>query len=619
MPSKIKEIIKKYNFPENYNFIEETKPTIHIKDQGSCSSCWAFASTTALSYRYHKLGIEVDLSPQYLLSCYFKSCEVGDHQINTQFALVSYGTVTEDCFPYSSAEGKTIEEYPSKCKNGEEIKKYYAKNAYSTQLEYSKENYYDIVTIIMDQLINYGPVVSSIKCYGDFDNLFDVENCYNYIYKYDEISDYTGKHAVVIVGYGYEKSKFYWLIQNSWGKDFCNNGFAKVEFSEIGIEKVGFSEPYIPKNDDTSNNDEISAKFTLNGDCRLKYETGIDDNEKSFAILFQNVKDSNSQFYYQCNFAHIKNKSEGICNYNYNAIKNPRGYYEYYYYNSLNNENEINLNFSSLPKNQFYYYGADYIDSINNENYYISEEGSGILLLYSPYAKEIQISRIYPNKNSSTALSNCKFIPVNFKEDYYLIYCQIKEYEIIYFENNANMPLSYDALCGNKEPMNAFVHKLDKTKHPVFRVEYLVLPDELFIKYKSELIIVANIEGNISEIKDDENVFVSLINIKKNKENYIDYLYCYIKNPLKKQNNFEIYCYFSSKTLELFLIRPDNIYLTPYYYIVESKSPFEIIIKNNITSIKYEDYYGNPISFRRGHSKIIKASFCLYFILFLLF
>ena len=67
--AKIKELMKKYNFPEYYDFIEDTNATVHVKNQESCGCCWAMTSTTSLAYRYHKQGIEVDLSPQHELSC----------------------------------------------------------------------------------------------------------------------------------------------------------------------------------------------------------------------------------------------------------------------------------------------------------------------------------------------------------------------------------------------------------------------------------------------------------------------------------------------------------------------------------------------------------------------
>ena len=86
--SKIKEIIDKYDFPESYNFIDAESPTVHIKDQEDCGSCWAFASTTALAYRFHKKGIDVDLSPQHGISCYISDCDAGDYLINSQFNLV---------------------------------------------------------------------------------------------------------------------------------------------------------------------------------------------------------------------------------------------------------------------------------------------------------------------------------------------------------------------------------------------------------------------------------------------------------------------------------------------------------------------------------------------------
>ena len=56
--SKIKEIIDKYSFPETYNFIDAESTTVHINDQATCGGCWAFASTTALAYRFKKKGVD---------------------------------------------------------------------------------------------------------------------------------------------------------------------------------------------------------------------------------------------------------------------------------------------------------------------------------------------------------------------------------------------------------------------------------------------------------------------------------------------------------------------------------------------------------------------------------
>lgn len=50
--NKIKNIISDHKFPETYYFFEDKKVQKHIKNQGSCGCGWAFASTSALGYRY---------------------------------------------------------------------------------------------------------------------------------------------------------------------------------------------------------------------------------------------------------------------------------------------------------------------------------------------------------------------------------------------------------------------------------------------------------------------------------------------------------------------------------------------------------------------------------------
>ncbi len=331
-PVKVKEIIDKYNFPQNYNFIEAENAKVYVKDQNECGASLAFATTTALSYRFHKKGIEVNLSPQHLISCYIRDCSDGNFAIDTQFNLVKNGTVTEECLPYTSGDGVTIEECPTKCKDGSELIKYYSKNAYRINEDYSQEKYYDIITLIMDQLINYGPVVSEIEYYEDFDLLKNTRDCSNIIYRYDGNSKFLGTHIIVIVGYGYQDSKYYWLIQNSWGEEFCNGGFAKIEFAQVFVEDITFVEPYIP---DNSTVKEISIKLNIDADCRLKFNTDSIDDENSFELYFKNDNSSESNFYYQCGLISIQNKTEGICSYSINSFYNYKGYYKYREYQSL--------------------------------------------------------------------------------------------------------------------------------------------------------------------------------------------------------------------------------------------------------------------------------------------
>ena len=76
--ARIDELIEDYNFPKNFSFFDEYNITPIVKDQAKCGCCWSFASTSALSYRYNKLGIDVNLSPQDGLSCYLKDCKTGN-------------------------------------------------------------------------------------------------------------------------------------------------------------------------------------------------------------------------------------------------------------------------------------------------------------------------------------------------------------------------------------------------------------------------------------------------------------------------------------------------------------------------------------------------------------
>ena len=56
-----------------------------------------------------------------------------------------------------------------------------------------------------------------------------------------------------------------------------------------------------------------------------------------------------------------------------------------------------------------------------------------------------------------------QFIPEEIVENYYLLYFKLNQNDINIFEKNVNY-------SGNKEKMDGFIHKIDKSKYPVYRL-----------------------------------------------------------------------------------------------------------------------------------------------------
>ena len=537
-PEKIESIMKKYNYPQNYSFFETTGATIHVKDQAKCGCCWSHAATSALAYRYHKFGIDIDLSPQHALSCYIKDCSIGNYLIDSQLNLVKNGTVTEECLPFSSGNGTIIDDCPTSCKDGSELKKYYSQNAYMTKDYYSKETFYEIVTLILDQLYNYGPVVSSIDVYNDFIELHsDPERCHKEVYTYDEKSLYLGGHAVTIVGYGYMNSKYYWLIQNSWGESACDKGFVKVEFGQIGVESVAFAEPNVKKDWEEPISIPIEFKY-IDGSCNMNIiSTELTHWVNTLDIKFKN-KESNKPFYFQCGLVSLLNENKKVCYYEHQNYYNDKGIYKYESFESLGNDNYF-ITDSSFNEIEFNYYGIDAYDYIFSNILYVSQEGSKIFFFYSNFGGDDRfISPIYPNINSTYYLSNCHNVSF---VDFDFVYCDIKQNEVDYFydmnDSNATS-LVYNVLCGHMEEVSVIVYKLDISKYPVFKIKKFIAPQEKILTAQSKIIGVADIEGSITGYYSIQSIFYLYAYVEIQNHNYTSLIECQINKPRRIMKNF---------------------------------------------------------------------------------
>ena len=595
-PTRIANLINEYNFPEEYNFLEDIKATIRVKDQANCGCCWAHSSSSALAYRYQKLGMDIDLSPQYSLSCYIRDCEAGNYLIDPQLNLIKNGTVTEQCLPFSSSDGIHIEECPEKCKNGEDLKKYYARNTYMTQDYYSKDTFYDIVSIIMDQLVTNGPVVSAITIYTDFMKLHSDPQCGNKVYTYDGTSKEEGGHAVAIVGYGLLDGKYYWLIQNSWGEEACDKGFVKVEFGQVGVENVAFSEPYIP--DEEVSPQEIPVHFdNIDEGCFLSvYSSSSYDNwVNTLDLNFKNEYTS-QDFNFLCSTTSFFGQSNKLnC---YFEIKNyfgDVGEYKFNDSNSLGRENEFSLD-DSFKNLAFYFWGNNNIMTYWDfyQYYFISRKGSKIMFAYSVYTNDGEIlNPIYPNLNTDKALSDCHKIELNYES---WVYCGLKEEEIDYFEDfsqQSNSPLVYDSLCGYKANTFTLAYKLNKNRFPAFIIDSLTIPNKTSLTENDKLTATAQIEGSLSYF-DNSEVFVGFANIEYKGANSSIAFACIISVPKSTNRNHNIDCNLLLNTYES--IKFDNIYLLPYYIPYRIKYIYEVIINGDIKGSE-EDTKPDPFYF----------------------
>ncbi|TOF76214.1 hypothetical protein CGJ15_26945, partial [Vibrio parahaemolyticus] len=83
--------------------------------------------------------------------------------------------------------------------------------------------------MIMEALVNNGPVAVSFMVYDDFHSY--AGGIYHYTNLRSDFNPYLPtNHAVLMVGYGEEEStgEKYWTVKNSWGAEWGEEGYFRI-------------------------------------------------------------------------------------------------------------------------------------------------------------------------------------------------------------------------------------------------------------------------------------------------------------------------------------------------------------------------------------------------------
>nr|CAD7608677.1 unnamed protein product [Timema genevievae] len=217
-----------------------------VKDQGWCGSSWALSTAAVASDRFAIIseGKEAaQLSPQHLLSCNNRGqrgCQ-GGHLDKAWLYLRKFGVVSEECYPYQSSGGET-----GRCrlpKNGNLV------SASCRPLLEPRTEFYKVGPAyrlgdeqdIMYEIMESGPVQATMKVSQDF---FVYRSG---VYRQTMLgaTHRTGYHSVRILGWGEEVNRAgetvkYWLVANSWGSLWGENGYFRIRRGENECEIEDF-------------------------------------------------------------------------------------------------------------------------------------------------------------------------------------------------------------------------------------------------------------------------------------------------------------------------------------------------------------------------------------------
>jgi len=218
---------KNVSTPDSKTDLSVRHPTSEIRAQYLCANSWAYAAVGAIEGAYYnKTQIYKTFSPIEMTKCVDDNsiCD-GNSPVNAYKHFKTSGVqldkrnTTFEMYNNQSSNPNISFQMPNSkqtCKDEKENK--FEKVSLNTYHRIRSKSNDELKAAVAQQPVSVGIVGSELLEYSA--GIIDQNSC-----KHDSFID----HSVLIVGYDNKDGKDYWIVKNSWGWNWGENGYVYIE------------------------------------------------------------------------------------------------------------------------------------------------------------------------------------------------------------------------------------------------------------------------------------------------------------------------------------------------------------------------------------------------------